>query len=38
MVVYFDNILIYSKSLDEHVEHLRAIFGALREALLFANL
>jgi hypothetical protein len=38
MVVYFDNILIYSKSLDEHIEHLRAIFGALREALLFANL
>jgi hypothetical protein len=38
MVVYFDDILIYSKSLDEHIEHLRAIFGALREARLFANL
>jgi hypothetical protein len=36
--VYFDNILIYSKSLDEHIEHLRVIFGALREARLFANL
>jgi hypothetical protein len=24
--------------LDEHIEHLRAIFGALREARLFANL
>jgi len=38
VVVYFDDILIYSKSLDEHIEYLRAIFGALREARLFANL
>jgi hypothetical protein len=38
VVVYFDDILIYSKSLDEHSEHLRAIFCALREARLFANL
>jgi hypothetical protein len=38
MVVYFDDILIYSKSLDEHIEHLRAVFGALHEARLFANL
>jgi hypothetical protein len=38
VMVYFDDILIYSKSLDEHIEHLRAIFGALRETRLFANL
>ena len=38
MVVYFDDILIYSKSLDEHKEHLRAVFNALRDARLFANL
>jgi hypothetical protein len=38
VVVYFDDILIYSKSLDEHIEHLCAVFGALREARLFANL
>jgi hypothetical protein len=38
VVVYFDDILIYSKSLDEHIEHLRAVFGALSEARLFANL
>jgi hypothetical protein len=38
VVFYFDDILIYSKSLDEHIDHLRAIFGALCEARLFANL
>jgi hypothetical protein len=38
VVVYFDDILIYSKSLDEHIKHLRAIFSALCEARLFANL
>jgi hypothetical protein len=37
-MVYFDDILIYSKSLNEHIEHLRAVFGALREARFFANL
>jgi hypothetical protein len=38
VVVYFDDILIYRKSLDEHIVHLCSIFGALREARLFANL
>jgi hypothetical protein len=38
VVVYFDDILIYSKSMYEHMEHLRAIFDALRAAHLFANL
>jgi hypothetical protein len=38
VVVYFNDILIYSKSLNEHIEHLRAVFCALREAHLFANL
>jgi hypothetical protein len=38
VVVYFDDILIYSKSLEAHMDHLRAVFGALRAARLFANL
>jgi hypothetical protein len=37
VVVYFD-ILIYNKSLDEHIEHLRVVFDALCETRLFANL
>jgi hypothetical protein len=37
VVVYFDDILIYM-SIDEHIDHLRAIFNALRDAHLFGNL
>ncbi|WVZ71195.1 hypothetical protein U9M48_019810 [Paspalum notatum var. saurae] len=38
VVVYFNDILIYSKSFDEHLDHLRAVFVALRDARLFGNL
>jgi hypothetical protein len=38
VVVYFDDILIYSKSMEEHLEHLRAVCDALRAARLFGNL
>jgi hypothetical protein len=38
MVVYFDDILIYSKSIDEHIDHLRVVFNALCDAHLFGNL
>jgi hypothetical protein len=37
VVVYFDDIFIY-KSLDEHIEYLRAVFGALCDTRLFTNL
>jgi hypothetical protein len=38
VVVYFDDILIYSKSIGEDIDHLRAVFNALRDACLFCNL
>jgi hypothetical protein len=38
VVVYFDDILICSKSIDEHIDHLRAVLNALRDAHLFGNL
>ena len=37
-MVYFDDILIYSTCLSEHLDHLRAVFDALRAACLFGNL
>jgi hypothetical protein len=38
MVVYIDDILIYNMSIDEHINHLRAVFNTLRDAQLFGNL
>ena len=37
VVVYFDDILINSKNLDEHVEHIRCVLAVLREEKLYAN-
>ena len=38
VVVYFDDILVYSKTLDEHLQYLKYVFDVLRKDKLYANL
>ncbi|MCO5592508.1 hypothetical protein L7F22_046511 [Adiantum nelumboides] len=35
--VFFDDVIIYSKSMEEHKKHLQVIFQALRDNKLFIN-
>jgi len=37
VIVYLDDIVIYSASLGEHYEHLRAVLQALKDNTLFAK-
>ncbi|XP_052723888.1 uncharacterized protein LOC108343993 [Vigna angularis] len=37
VVVFIDDILIYSKSFEEHEDHLRIVLGVLREKELYAK-
>ena len=37
VLVYLDDILIYSNSAEEHRDHLRLVLEALRAAKLFAK-
>lgn len=37
VVAYLDDIVIYSNSMEEHVEHLRTVFRVLRENELFVK-
>lgn len=38
VVVYIDDILIYSSSVEEHVHHVKAVLQKLRENMLFCKL
>ena len=38
VVVYFDDILIYSMSRKNHAQHLQQVLGTLREQSLYANM
>ena len=37
VLVFFDDILVYSKSVQGHQVHLQAVLALLREHKLFAN-
>jgi len=38
VVVFIDDILIYSRSYEEHAKHLRTVLSILREKQLYAKL
>ena len=37
VIVFIDDILVYSKSKEEHEQHLREVFETLRQEQLYAK-
>ena len=37
VMVFIDDILVYSKSAEEHEQHLRVVLGKLRKHQLYAK-
>ena len=37
VVVYLDDIVVYSQSLREHIEHLRLVFSSLKRNFLYVK-
>ena len=38
IVVYFDDILVFSKTMKEHINHVKSVLQTLRKEGLYANL
>ena len=38
VVVYFNDIFVYSRDLDDHLGHLRKVLLVLRKYTIFANI